>query len=176
MFTTLRSGEFQQALTRSVSHVVKLMPLTLALFLLTATPTWADVYGRVAGIVKDPSGASVPDATVTLLDVDKGVKQETTTDAQGAYAFPAVPVGHYELAIHRAGFADERESGLVIDVNTVRIVDVSLKLMADVQEVRVSISPVQVETASTQVGEVISDQRMESVPLNGRSYTDLLSL
>ncbi len=176
MFSTIRSGEFKQALTRSVSPVAKLMPLALALFILAATPTWADVYGRVAGVVKDPSGAFVPDAAVTLLDVDKGVKQETTTDAQGAYSFPAVPVGHYDLAIHKDGFAEERESGLVIDVNTVRIVDVSLKLMADVQEVTVSVSPVQAETASTQVGEVISDKRMESVPLNGRSYTDLLSL
>jgi hypothetical protein len=176
MFTLAKTKDFLYALVGFTSNRGKVLSLVLGLLLIAATPTWADVYGRVAGTVKDPSGASVPGATVVLLNIDKGVQQSTTSDDQGAYAFPAVPVGHYDLEIRKAGFADERESGLIIDVNTVRIVDVALKLKTDVQEVTVNVSPVQVETASTQMGEVISDTRMESVPLNGRSYTDLLSL
>jgi hypothetical protein len=175
MFARIPDSNIPQA-DRLGSALRRVFSSLLVLFLLAGTPVWADVYGRITGVVKDPSEAMVGGATVTILNVATGVRQATTTDAQGVYAFPAVPIGHYDLEIRATGFAGHRESGLIIDVNTARIVDVNLKLLKDVQEVTVNVSPVQVETASTQMGEVISDTRMTSVPLNGRSYTDLLSL
>jgi hypothetical protein len=65
---------------------------------------WADVAGRISGIISDPSGAFVAGATVTLNNVGNGTKQTKTTNDQGQYSFPVVPVGKYELEVNSPGF------------------------------------------------------------------------
>jgi hypothetical protein len=85
-------------------------------------------------------------------------------------------VGHYDITISTKGFSDYRETGLVLDVNTSLRVDASLRVGGVTEQVSVSASAVHVETTNTQMGEVIGTNKMELVPLNGRSYTDLLAL
>ena len=149
----------------------------IAFALLSAIPARGDIYGRISGVITDPSGAAVPNATVTLTNVDTGVNQKTKSLDQGSYAFPAVPIGHYDLEIQKPGFAASRETGIVIDVNSVKIIDFHMTLAADVQQVQVNAeTAAQVDTAGTQVGVVIDDAKMENVPLNGRNFTDLMSL
>jgi hypothetical protein len=143
---------------------------------LTAPIALADVTGRIAGTVKDPTGAVVPGAQVAVQEVQTGVKRSANTDLQGVYSFPSLPVGHYELTVRASGFKDFRQTGLNLDVNTALTVDIPLELGEATQEVTVNAAAVQVETANTQMGEVISGTKMTTVPLNGRSYTDLLAL
>ena len=143
---------------------------------LCTIPTFADVTARISGTVRDPSGAVVSGVAVTAISLDTGIKQAVHADAQGFYSFPSLPVGHYDLEIQAAGFKDYKQKGLVLDVNTALTVDVSLELGSASQEVTVQALAVQVETTNTQMGEVISDTKMTTVPLNGRSYTDLLAL
>jgi hypothetical protein len=146
------------------------------LFCFGSSVAFGSINGRIAGTVKDPTGAVVPEVTVTVRNRDTDLRQTTRTDAQGFYAFPALPVGHYDLETRKPGFKDYKQTGLVIDVNTSLLVDVSLQLGAETQEVTVSAVTARVETTSTQMGEVIGDTKMTAIPLNGRSYTDLLAL
>jgi hypothetical protein len=138
--------------------------------------TWGAVTARISGTVKDPTGAVVPGAQVTALETQTGIKSSTVTDSAGFYSFPSLPVGHYDLEVRTSGFKDFKQTGLVLDVNTALTVDIPLELGEASQEVTVNAAAVQVETTNTQMGEVITDTKMTTVPLNGRSYTDLLAL
>jgi hypothetical protein len=160
-----------QASQRFAATITLLVGLCLC-----ATLTFAAVTARISGTVKDPSGAVVSGVAVTAISLDTGLKQAVHADQQGFFSFPSLPVGHYDLEIQAAGFKDYKQKGLVLDVNTALTVDVSLELGSASQEVTVQALAVQVETTNTQMGEVISDTKMTTVPLNGRSYTDLLAL
>ena len=111
-----------------------------------------------------------------MLETQTGIKSATVSDTAGFYSFPSLPVGHYELEVRTRGFKDFKQTGLILDVNTAVTVDIPLALGEASQEVTVNAAAVQVETTNTQMGEVISDTKMTTVPLNGRSYTDLLAL
>jgi hypothetical protein len=137
---------------------------------------WGDVTARISGTVRDPSGAIVVGVSVNAVNTETGAKATTTTDAQGFYAFPALPVGHYTIEVNQKGFKNFKETGLILDVNTALRVDVTLELGTTTEQVTINSAPIQVETTSTQMGEVINGTKMTTVPLNGRSYTDLLAL
>jgi len=154
------------------------MIMLLATLMLTCNPPIlrGSVTGSISGTVSDSSGAVLPGASVVALQTETGIAHTTETNAQGFYSLPALPVGHYHVTIRAKGFSDYRETGLVLDVNTSLRVDASLKVGGVTEQVSVSASAVQVETTNTQMGEVIGTNKMELVPLNGRSYTDLLAL
>src|ERR1700732_2350564 len=138
-------------------------------------PAWADVAGRISGMVRDPSGAFIAGATVTLNNVGNGTKQTTTTNDQGQYSFPVVPIGHYELEVNSPGFQPYKKIGVVIDVNSALQVDAALQIGQNTQTVEVNDSVVTIQMSDTEIGETISSQHAAEVPLNGRSYTDLLA-
>ncbi len=87
-----------------------------------------------------------------------------------------MPVGHYDVDITAAGFKPYRRAGITVDVNSALLVDAVLELGESSEAITVRESPVQVETASTQLGDVITAANVAALPLNGRSYTDLLAL
>jgi hypothetical protein len=145
-------------------------------FCLVLQTAWGAVTGRISGTVTDPTGAVVPNVEVTAIETQTGIKTTTLTDTAGFYSFPALAVGHYDLLVHASGFKDYKQTGMILDVNTALLVDVPLQLGEATQEVTITSAAVQVETTNTHLGEVISDTKMTTVPLNGRSYTDLLAL
>jgi Carboxypeptidase regulatory-like domain/TonB-dependent Receptor Plug Domain len=149
---------------------------TLAFTLVFAHAVWASITGSISGIVKDPSGAVIPAASVVALNTRTGVRQTAVTDSDGFYSFPELPIGDYTISIESSGFRPYKQTGLVIDISTALRVDITLQVGAVSQEVTVSSTAVHVETTSTQQGEVITGTHMTSLPLNGRSYTDLLAL
>lgn len=150
--------------------------LILALIFFLPRATFADTVGSISGIVTDQSGAVIPDTTVTALNLDTTVQQTTRTNGNGFYNFTALPVGRYEIEIIREGFEPYKRTGLVIDVNSQIRADASLSMGGQSEEVVVSDAGVHIETQSTQVGEVVTGDVMTGVALNGRSFTDLMSL
>jgi Carboxypeptidase regulatory-like domain len=146
------------------------------LFLALLGTAWAGVGGSISGTVKDPSGAAIPNASVALLNSGTGATQTAATDTHGAYNFPVLPVGTYVLEVNHDGFKPYRRTGIVLDANGALLVDVALQVGERTDAIIVSDSAVHLETSTSQLGEVINSQQMNSVPLNGRSYTDLLSL
>jgi len=100
----------------------------------------------------------------------------TMTDGQGFYSFPKLPIGRYDLAVHIEGFKSQRRTDLAVDADSALRVNVTLELGEQSETVTVSVNAVRVETVSTQLGDVVSAPTMTSLSLNGRSYTDLLSI
>ncbi|HUA18182.1 MAG TPA: carboxypeptidase regulatory-like domain-containing protein [Bryobacteraceae bacterium] len=146
------------------------------LFALTAFRLSAGDGGGISGTVTDPAAKAVPGAKVTAIETATGLTRTAVTDTQGFYSLQSLPVGNYYLEIDAAGFQPLRRTGVVLDVNGEVVVDASLVIGAKTDTVTVSAAGARVETADTQIGEVITGRQMTSVPLNGRSYTDLLSL
>jgi hypothetical protein len=132
--------------------------------------------GSLLGSITDPNGAAVPGAQVAATEADTGVGHTTATDNRGFYSFQNLSVGRYDLQVEAPGFQTLRRSGIAIDVDSKVEVDASLLLGERKEAVTVSASAARVETVDTQIGEVITGKQMTEVPLNGRSFTDLLSL
>ena len=139
-------------------------------------PISAAVGGSISGTVKDPSGGVIAKATVTVTNTETGVQRTAVTNDAGAYSFPNLPVGHYNLDVTSAGFRPYRRTSITVDVNSAILVDAVLELGETQEAITVQESAVQAETASTQLGDVITGQNVAALPLNGRSYTDLLAL
>ena len=146
--------------------------------LVAASALIAQVGGRITGAVKDPTGAALSGAVVAAVNVSTGSRQETATDDQGAYSFPALPVGQYNIEIGAPGFKTYRKTGLVINLSSALQEDVTMQLAGQSTTVEVSedAAQVQVEKSDTQLGQTITSQHITEVPLNGRSYTDLLAV
>jgi hypothetical protein len=136
----------------------------------------ASVTASILGTVKDPTGAIVSGATVTATNIDTHIAQVVSTNGTGFYTFPALQPGTYEVSTSVPGFKVFKQTGIVLNVNDAVTVDVTLQVGLADEVVTVSADALRVETASTQLGEVVEDKQIVSVPLNGRSYTDLLAL
>src|SRR5579862_9402591 len=149
--------------------------LAAALFGLQAS-LWAATTGSISGTLTDQTGALIPGATLTVTNTAQGVQTKTTSDAKGAYTFPSLPVGQYSLQVEAPGFKPQNRTGLMVDLDSALQADVTLELAGKVEEITVNENEVQVETASTQLGEVVTGKSMMAVALNGRSFTDLLAL
>jgi len=150
--------------------------LFFAFLMLFAIDSWAGVDGSVSGTVKDASNAVVPNATVNATNLATGVQHKVSTNDRGFYSFPDLPIGCYNIVIEKTGFKPYQRTGITIDANTASIVDAILEVGEQAQAVTVRENAVHAETSDTQMGEVISGTTMAAVPLNGRSYTDLLAL
>ncbi len=136
----------------------------------------AGVGGSISGIIKDPSGAAIAKASVTLVNTSTGVRESSAADGRGTYTFPVLPVGNYVLEVNHPGFKPYRRTGIVLDANSALLLDVVLQVGERTEAITVTENAVHVETSSSQMGEVITGATMTEVPLNGRSYTDLLAL
>jgi hypothetical protein len=152
----------------------------LVVLLTTLLPAGAlgQVGGRITGLVKDPTGASIAGAAAVTVSAATGAKHETKADDQGVYSFPTLAVGQYNIEISAPGFTPYRRSGLAIDVNSALQVDVTLQVAGQTTTVEVNeeAAEVQAEKSDTELGQTITSQRITEVPLNGRSYTDLLAV
>ncbi|MGA8531537.1 MAG: carboxypeptidase regulatory-like domain-containing protein [Acidobacteriaceae bacterium] len=162
--------------SRAICILVRNAGVVCITVLLSVTALWASVSGSISGSVKDPSGSVVPNAHVTVKESDTGLSYETRTDSKGYYTFPVLPVGHYQLNVYASGFQGYVRKAITLDTNAALTLDISLVVGSVSQSVTVTDNTLHVETASTQLGQVITGRQMTSVPLNGRSYTDLLSL
>jgi hypothetical protein len=146
------------------------------MLILVALDSQAGVGGSVSGTVKDASSAVVPDASVNAIDIETGVQHQAATNGQGFYSFANLPIGHYNIGIQKTGFKPYQRTGITINADSALTVDAILTVGERSDVVTVAENQILVETTSTQVGEVISSAQMAAVPLNGRSFTDLLSL
>jgi hypothetical protein len=144
--------------------------------ILSATLVRADVTGSIAGVVHDRSQAVVAGAKVQVTNVQTNFTQETTSASDGSFRLLALPAGTYKLSATAAGFGVFTATDIDLKVNDQLHYDVVLQVGSLQEHVSVEANAVQVETESTQLGDVIESKKMLSLPLNGRSYIDLLGL
>lgn len=144
--------------------------------ILASSVAYAAITGSISGRVLDSTGAVIPGVNVVVLNVDTGISRTVVTDSEGFYIFSALNVGMYNVSVSKTGFKDYQATGIKVDANSALRIDIPLALgtVSETEEVRAN--ALQVETQNTQLGEVIESEKITSVPLNGRAFTDLLAL
>ena len=131
---------------------------------------------QVSGVVKDPSGAAVPGATVTMTRTSTGASRTVTTSSNGTYIISNLSVGTYELKVTKAGFTTYLQPGIVLQVSVNPTINVTLQVGAVTQQVTVQANANMVETENTSVGQVVNSTQVQELPLNGRNVAQLIKL
>src|ERR1700736_2253666 len=152
----------------------RIMFLLVAVFIV-AFAARAEVGGKITGVVKDQTGSVIPGVAVVVTNTQTGVKLTATTDQDGVFTFPVLSVGQYQLDVSSDAFKSYRKMGLIIDINSALVLDVTLQVKEQDQSIMVTEDAAQVETTDTQLGQVLGSQKVSEIPLNGRSYTDLFA-
>jgi hypothetical protein len=124
----------------------------------------------------DPTEAVIPGVTIVICNVETGVRQTTTSNSEGFFSLSALSPGHYQIDAHHSGFRPVLRSGLILETGKALEIDLKLELGQQSTAVTVTESGIHVDSADTTIGETITTTKMASVPLNGRSFTDLLAL
>lgn len=153
-----------------------LVLIAMALVCALSGISHAKVGAGISGIVTDASGAIVAGASVQVTATDTGIVATRQSNSEGFYAFVDLQPGHYDIQVTQSGFNTFRQTGILLDVDSARVVNIKLSVGQVSEKVEISADAVQLDIASTQLGEVISGETMTSVPLVTRSYTDLLAL
>jgi len=132
--------------------------------------------GAINGTVADPTGAVIPGAKVVLTNVATGVARSVLTNETGNYVIPGVIPGDYTLEVTAAGFAAARESSFTLMVNQTATHNFALTVGAQVQEITVTGAVTQIQGSTAELGTAIMSTEVNSLPLNGRNFTQLLAL
>src|SRR5580698_4829348 len=139
------------------------------------------VYGQyetasVLGFVHDASGAVLPGAKVTLVNIATSVETTLTADAQGQFEFTSVRVGQYRVRASAPGFSETLTEPFTAEVNARQRVDVNLKPGATTETITVTGAAALLNTDDSERGQIISARDVNNLPLNGRAYADLALL
>ena len=132
--------------------------------------------GTILGTVTDASGGAVPEATVTLTNTGTNATQTVTSDAQGRYRVPDLPVGQYQIETRKNGFAAVVHTGITLDPGANVVVDFALRVGQVAQTVTVEGDISQVETTSSAISTTVEPTQMRDLPLNGRNFEELILL
>src|SRR4029077_21063906 len=128
------------------------------------------------GLVKDPSGASIIGAKVVAHNQGTGVQRELETDAKGLFYFTLLPPGGYEISVEANGFKSYRNPAVQVQVAQVARLDVDLEVGSTSEHVEVSTNASVLNTENAAQGTVISQDKIPSLPLNGRQFLQLALL
>src|SRR5215472_11743882 len=182
LVTTEAPSVTPRAKERSVMPTVTLRTLIFVVLLLTLfaslTPaTWAQKdTGTIVGTVKDPSGAVVPNAGVTVNDVEHGQTLTTTTNTDGDFVASPLRVGRYTVTVQKAGFKKAVSLPVDLDVQQRVAVNVVLQVGQISESVVVSSATPLLESETSELGQVVDSQRVANLPLNGRNFAQLALL
>ncbi len=131
----------------------------------------------INGVVKDPTGAAIPNARIELTNVGTSVVRTTTTNSDGAYAFPSVVPGVYTMQASATGFAAVTQPQTTLEVSQTATFDFQLKVGTAQQNVTVNAAEgAALETATSELGTVVNTKEVTDLPLNGRNFTQLLTI
>ena len=130
----------------------------------------------LSGIITDSAGQTVPGAKVLVESTGTGLARAYTTGAEGAYLFPALPVGTYRLTVEKTGFSRYVQEGITLDVNQTVTQSVSLRLGEVTEEVTVSANAEMLPAETSNIAQLVDTQRVVDLPLNGRQAQSLLFL
>src|SRR5579875_267420 len=130
----------------------------------------------ITGRITDEAGAAFSGARVKVVGVDTGTSHEVTTNANGLYTVPNLPIGTYTLEVTAPGFQTYEQSGIVLRVNDHVEINVALKVGQLVQKVEVTANASMVQTQQNTISQVIDQRRIVDLPLNGRDPTQLITI
>ncbi|HEY6349247.1 MAG TPA: TonB-dependent receptor [Candidatus Angelobacter sp.] len=154
-----------------------ILAIAAVLALTVSSPLFAQSErARIIGTVTDPQGAVVPGASVTVTNVATGVSSKTTTDPQGQYQAPELPIGAYKVKVEHEGFKTIETEAYTLEINQAQRIDVKLPVGTKSEVVEVTGEAAQVETVNPTLGASVTGEAIQELPLNGRNVLDLALL
>src|SRR5439155_2322166 len=165
-----RMGISQHLFARFVTAIVALIALGTGLVLAqTSTAT-------ILGTVKDASGALVPGVSITVKHTESGLTRSVVSGERGSYTVPLLLVGRYEITTTMPGFKQVVRSGINLVVGQEAVVDLTLEVGAPAEQVTVNEEAPLVNTTTASTSGLITEQQVKELPLNGRSFDNLITL
>jgi len=158
-----------------MERIIRILFASLAV-LLGCAAAWAQGTAQLSGTVKDQSGAVLPGVEINATQTATGAKRASVSDETGNYVLPNLPIGPYVLEAGLPGFKSYVQSGIVLQVGANPVINVVLQVGQVAEQVEVQADAALVETRSTGVGQMIDNQRVLELPLNGRQATELIFL
>src|SRR5438093_9781 len=137
---------------------------------------WAQATAQITGTVKDQSGAVLPGVEITATQTETGIARTTVTNETGTFTLPNLATGPYKLEAALPGFRTFVQTGIVLQVNGSPVINPVLEVGQVSEQVEVQANATLVETRNAGVGQVIENQRILELPLNGRQVNDLITL
>jgi hypothetical protein len=150
--------------------------LIAALVLLPAALLAQETRGTISGTVTDAQGAAVPKATVTATEVGTGTKATAVTGDSGAYTIPFLAQGEYQVSADSPGFKQGVRKGVVVDAGGHPVVDLKLEVGAASESVTISADVPMIESANASIGQTVTTEEVEDLPVNGRTPMMLANL
>jgi hypothetical protein len=159
-------------MTKTIFHVFA------ALFLLVVACTngWAQATAQISGVARDQSGAVLPGVEVAATQNETGITRSAISNETGAFVLPNLPLGPYRFEAALPGFRTFAQTGIVLQVNSSLVINVVLEVGQVAETVEVQANAAMVETQNVGVGQVVENQRILELPLNGRNVTELITL
>ena len=159
------------------SQVCAVLALTLLLLLFVpATRAQSSGTSGLTGTITDPSGAAVPNVTVTLTSNATGAVRTSNTGSDGAYKFTLLPPGDYKIRFAASGFKTSEVGSIVLNVTETPALDRTLEVGAQSEQVTVEAAAETLQTQSSTLGTVVNQQSVTGLPLSSRNYTQILGL
>ncbi|HEY6936911.1 MAG TPA: TonB-dependent receptor, partial [Terriglobales bacterium] len=159
------------------ARVIAFSFLIVCAFFLFLLPLHAQkITGTISGVVSDPTGAVVANATVTITNVATGLARTATSSEIGEFTAPDLPNGTYRIVVQAPNFMESVVEKVEVHVASTALVNVQLKLGSASEQVTVEANAIQVQTDSAQLGEVVLGQQVKDLPLNGRNFVELTQL
>jgi hypothetical protein len=159
------------------THTLVRVVFHFAIFASLTASSWAQKdAGSIVGSVKDPSGAVVANASVTVTDVEHGQTVSTTTNADGEFVVSPLRVGRYTVSVQQAGFKKAVSVPVDLDVQQRAALNIVLEVGKISESVVVSSTMPLLESETSELGQVVDSQRVANLPLNGRNFAQLALL
>src|ERR1044071_2162330 len=155
---------------------IKRISVCMALSAFVTTSYAQNVTGSIVGVVRDPSGAVVPGATIRAINTGTSATFQGTSNTEGQYAIRTIPIGEYKLEAEAAGFKKYETTGIRLQVDEIARMDIPLSVGAATESVTVSSEAVTVDTETATLKNVVDQKRIQELPLNGRNPTQLMRL
>ena len=159
-----------------MKRILRDCALSALVLVLTSALAYAQATAQLSGRVTDESNAVLPGVTVTVTQTDTGFTRTTVTDEGGTYVLPNLPLGPYRLEVMLAGFRTYVQTGIVLQVGATPAINVALELGQLAETVTVEAAAPLVDTQSAGISEVVENERIIELPLQGRQVTDLIVL
>ena len=151
--------------------------LALCMVSLVAAPVMAQkTSGGLRGVVTDPTGAVLANIPVVITNTATGQERTATTNTQGEYTAPELPVGIYTVSVKAPNFKESVSSNVDVHTATTETLNIQLQMGSASEQVTVAASEVQVQTDSAALGDVVTGTQVRELPLNGRSFVQLTQL
>lgn len=168
-------NRYRVALNAARAHRSRIGILLVSLVLFSSA-VFGQVLGSISGFVHDPTSAVIPQAGVIVTNSETGLTRTLTTDERGYYEALALPVGRYDVKVQKTGFRNLVRFGIDLVVAQNAVVDIDMQIGILKEDVQISADAPLVNVATTSISGLVDERSVKDLPLNGRSFDNLITL